>query len=182
MQRPEQLTCDYRILRALRRLIRTVDRHSRRLYREQGLTAPQIVCLQCLAATEGLTLSALARQVALGDSTVNGIVDRLAAKQYLTRIRSESDRRKVMLHITPRGREVVDAAGSVLIERLFGSMNELTDPEQAGMADALERLVGLLENGQSPGSFARYQSTLQSAETVELDTESVRMKNHDSNS
>ncbi len=134
-----------RVLRALRRIIRAVDIHSRKLNNEFHITAPQLICLYSLAQHGNMTLSDLAKEVNLGTSTVNGIVDRLEEKQYLTRTRSSEDRRKVVLAITEAGREITRQAPMLLQDRLSASLRSLPELEQATITLSLERIVELME-------------------------------------
>ena len=145
-------TCGLRVLMALRRIIRAVDIYSRKLNSEFNITAPQLICLYSVGRNDGMTLSALANEVNLGVSTVNGIVDRLEVKKLLTRTRSESDRRRVTLSTTLQGREVAKAAPALLQDRLARSLRNLPELEQAAIALSLERVVELMEAEQLDAS------------------------------
>ena len=101
---------DTRILRALRKIIRAVDIHSRKLNKEFKITTPQLICLHSLRDSGPMTLSQLANDVSLGTSTTTGIVDRLVTKQFVTRTRSEQDRRKISLVITEAGQKLIELA------------------------------------------------------------------------
>lgn len=137
---------DLRILRSLRQVIRAVDKYSRKLNTELGLTTPQLLCLDALAKSETpMTLTMLANTVNLGASTINGIIDRLEAKQYLVRRRSDKDRRRVFLDLTPAGQGVFDAAPSLLQDRLSSSLADLSESEQKNITEALEQVVKLME-------------------------------------
>ncbi len=138
-------TYGIRVLRALRRIIRAVDIHSRKLNNEFHITAPQLICLYSLAQHQNMTLSDLAKEVSLGTSTVNGIVDRLEEKQYLSRTRSSEDRRKVALVITEVGREITRQAPMLLQDRLSASLRSLPELELATITLSLERVVELME-------------------------------------
>jgi MarR family transcriptional regulator, organic hydroperoxide resistance regulator len=137
-------TGGFRLLRALRRIIRAVDIHSRKLNNEFKITTPQMICLCSLAGKESMTLSELAFDVNLGISTVNGIVDRLEAKGLLTRTRSTQDRRKVVLKITESGLEIEKSSPNLLQERFAKSFRELTANEQASLTLSLERIVAMM--------------------------------------
>ena len=153
-------TYEYRVLCGLRRVIRAVDIYSRKLNVELGLTTPQLLCLYELAKSHATTLTALAKEVNLGVSTVNGIVDRLEAKGYLTRTRLAEDRRKVALEMTPSGKEVVRKAPSLLQDKLSMALSKLPESEQKVIAESLERIVGLMEVQQmdaSPNLFPSEQ-------------------------
>jgi len=134
-----------RMLLALRRIIRAVDLRSRQLSTTYGITAPQLVCLMALAEREPLSVSAIARQVHLSASTVIGILDRLATKDLVVRQRDEVDRRLVYARLTDQGRQVVADHPSPLSDRLATAMDLLEEKELAGIVQALEQVVRLME-------------------------------------
>jgi DNA-binding MarR family transcriptional regulator len=136
---------EYRILNALRRISRAVDLYSRKLNVEFGLTTPQLLCLEALARTNSMILRDLARAVNLGESTVNGIVDRLEAKGLLTRMRSREDRRKVYLEITEKGRKIMEKTPPLLQDKLAHSLSGLRDAEKQRITETLERIVELMQ-------------------------------------
>ncbi len=136
--------CDYRILCALRRIIRAVDIYSRKINKLTGLTTPQLICLDAVAYSGRITLSDIAKQVNLGASTVNGVVDRLEAKELVLRERSTKDRRKVFLQMTEKGKEVFSHAPSLLQDKLSSSLKELAKLEQTAITQSLERVVELM--------------------------------------
>ena len=138
-------TCGFRILSAIRRIIRAVDIHSRKLNSEFNITTPQMICHYELLRNNGITLSKLAKAVSLNLSTVNGIVDRLETKGLLTRRRSDVDRRKVLLHITDAGKQTTREAPSLLQDRLSAELRKLPELEQVTIAMSLERIVALME-------------------------------------
>lgn len=153
---------EHRILSSLRRVIRAVDIYSKKLNSELGLTTPQLLCLHALAQSESMTLTDLAKAVNLGVSTVNGIIDRLETKQYLSRTRSSEDRRKVSLKISDSGREIVTKAPSLLQDKLSTALLQLSESEQIIITESLERVVELMEVESvdaSPNLFPRAQVT-----------------------
>jgi DNA-binding MarR family transcriptional regulator len=145
MENNSKDNCEYRILCALRRIIRAVDIYSRKLNNNSGLTTPQLLCLHSLEKAETMTLSELTREVNLSGSTVNGIVDRLEAKGYVIRKRSTQDRRRVYLHMTEAGKNAVQKAPSLLQDKLSSALAKLPESEQATITAALEQVVGLME-------------------------------------
>lgn len=60
-----------------------------------GLTLPQIVAVKALAHRGELTVTELARELAVGKSTAVGIVDRLERAGLVARRRGGEDRREV---------------------------------------------------------------------------------------
>lgn len=145
-------TYEVRMLRAIRRIIRAVDMHSKMLQQAQDITAPQLVCLHALVRQGPLTLKTLSQAIDLSPSTTVGVVDRLEAKGLATRTRSVADRRQVTVAVTPAGEQAAKRAPSPLQNRLVERFNLLSEPEQASLALGLERLVNLMGAGEIDAS------------------------------
>lgn len=135
---------DIRVLRAIRRIIRAVDLHSKTLQQAQDITAPQLVCLLTLVRQGPQTLKALSAAIDLSPSTTVGVVDRLAAKGLAERARSTHDRRQVLVSATAAGRALAQRSPSPLQDRLVARLGTLPAAEQLALAQALERLVALM--------------------------------------
>lgn len=139
-------TCyDLRILKSLRRIVRAVDLHSRKLSMQYNITGPQLACLLAINDQEPLTASALAKQVYLSPSTIVGILDRLEQKVLVVRERSRLDRRVVNIEITADGRRLANSAPSPLQEKRSKSLQEIPEIEQVSITEALEKIVALME-------------------------------------
>ena len=132
------------ILRSLRRITRAIDLHSRKLANTFGLTGPQLVCLRALARRGAVTPSVLAREVSLSQGTVTGILDRLVARQLVTRERNPADRRQVTVTLTDSGRQLVDSAPSPLQERFVEHLSRLEAAEQERIRRTLDRVVDMM--------------------------------------
>lgn len=133
------------VLRSLRRITRAIDLHSRHLATTFGLTGPQLVCLRVVADQGPLSPSQLAREVALSQATITGIVDRLATRQLLTRERINTDRRLVTVSLTDAGRALIQAAPSPLQERFAERLAALSDKEQASIRMTLAQIVQMMD-------------------------------------
>lgn len=137
-------TYGIRVLKSLRRIIRAVDIHSKKLSQDYHMTAPQMVCLYSLQKCGAMTQSELAKDVDLGMSTVNGIIDRLEAKGWIKRERDVKDRRKVFLELTEGGTAQANEAPALLQNKLSAALQALPELEQAAIALSLERIVELM--------------------------------------
>ena len=136
---------DLRILRSLRRIIRAVDLHSRRLATQHNVTGPQLTCLLQVVHDGPTTVTTLARAVHLSPSTVIGILDRLEAKGLISRQRDVQDRRKVLVTATDGGLAIADSAPSPLQDTLAEALQVLPEAEQETIAASLQRVVELME-------------------------------------
>jgi len=136
---------ELRIIQSLRRIIRAIEIHSRKLANNYQITGPQLACLLVLLEDGPLLGSRLAKRLYLSPSTVVGIVDRLEEKGLVTRERSPSDRRQVQVSITEAGHEVATNAPSPLQDRLSEALKSLPELEQVSITLALEKVVELME-------------------------------------
>ncbi|MBP6020749.1 MAG: MarR family transcriptional regulator [Burkholderiaceae bacterium] len=137
---------DLRILRALRRITRSIALHSRQLAAYSNITAPQLVCLRAIVDHGPLTATAISREVHVSASTVVGILDRLEDKGWVRRERGREDRRIVFVTATEAGVTLVRDTPSPLQQKLADSLNALSEIEQATITMSLERIVDLMES------------------------------------
>lgn len=137
---------DLRILRALRRITRSVALHSRQLSAYSNITAPQLVCLRAIVDNAPLTATAISREIHVSASTVVGILDRLEDKNLIVRERGRKDRRIVYITPTEQGRELANNTPSPLQQKLAESLNTLPEQERATITASLERIVDLMES------------------------------------
>lgn len=131
------------VLMALRRIIRAIDVHSHRLVQVCGLTGPQFMILREIGRRGTPSPTELARAVSLSNPTVTGILNRLAQRDLITRERSESDRRRLQISLTPAGAEAMRAAPTMLEDTLARSFTEIQDWEQSLILASLQRLAGI---------------------------------------
>jgi len=141
---------DLRILRALRRITRSIALHSRQLSAVSHITAPQLMCLRTVIANGPMTATAISREMHVSPSTVVGILDRLEDKALIRRERGREDRRIVFVTATEAGQELAQGAPSPLQKHLADALNALPELEQATITLSLERIVTLMEqDGQA---------------------------------
>jgi len=137
---------DLRILRALRRITRSVALHSRQLAAYSNITAPQLICLRAVIEHGPLTATAISREIHLSASTVVGILDRLEDKGLINRERGREDRRIVFVTATQAGIKLAHDTPSPLQKKLADALNALPEHEQVSITMSLERIVDLMES------------------------------------
>ena len=136
--------CD-EVLIAIRRIIQSIELHSRALVRQFGLTGPQLVILQELSRLGEISVGDLSKAVSLSQATVTGILERLAKRGLITRRRSQSDRRRVLVHATPQGKEILEQAPPLMQESFIRQFSNLRDWEQMMILSSLQRLVNMMD-------------------------------------
>ena len=133
------------IVAAIRRIMRAVDLHSRRLAEEHGLTGPQLATLQAAASLGESSTGVLARAVHLSGPTVTGILDRLTKRGLVDRTRNGLDRRSVTIRLTSDGEEVLAAAPSLLQDRFRQELIGLQEWEQTTVLATLQRIAAMMD-------------------------------------
>lgn len=133
------------ILISLRRIIRATDLNAKRLAKETGLTAPQLLLLQAIDQMPDATIGALAKDVNLSQATVTAIVDRMENRKLVRRKRNEADKRKVNVLLTKTGQKVLSKAPTILQDRFLERLEDLEDWEQTFIIGALQRVAHMMD-------------------------------------
>ena len=89
-------------LRLLWSIEHGLQRMTKRMESELGLTGPQRLVLRVVGQFPGLSAGALAHIVRLHPSTITGILQRLVARGLLDRERDPGDGRRARLRLKPR--------------------------------------------------------------------------------
>ena len=103
-------TREYARLAAFRRALREFLRFSEEAAERVGLTAQHyqaMLVLRARADVERVTINDLAQELLIKHNSAVGLVDRLAEEGLIVRESSSTDRRKVELVLSERGREVL---------------------------------------------------------------------------
>jgi DNA-binding MarR family transcriptional regulator len=111
-----------------------------------GIDPREFLLMRFVAATEGRPQHALAERLAIPPSRMVALVDRLEEAGFIERRPDPEDRRVRGLHLTRKGRGVLERAGKVAIEyetRLCAGINR---EEREQLIDLLQKL----QAGQTP--------------------------------
>ena len=134
-----------RIVNSVRRMLSAVDCYSHQLKSAFGITGPQLGALRLVDRHPQMPLGELSGQMYLHISTVSGIVDRLESGGYLTRRRSDDDRRNVLLQLTMKGKRTIAQAPPSSFGAMLGGLERLPLGELRRMNSALQKLSLLMQ-------------------------------------
>ncbi len=162
-----------RVLIAMRRMIRAIDLYSRRLIAQHQITGPQLLCLNQLAESGGLTVSELAGSVQLSPSTVVRILDRLEARALVRRERSAGDRRRVVVTATEAGRQFSLMTPYSDRHPLRQALQRIDLQDRKRLADLLDMLVAIMAAPPLPQLDALLQTDLQISSPDVLDVRAM---------
>ena len=133
------------IVVALRRIVRAIDLHSRRLAQEFGLTGPQVVLLKELSRQGEMHVAELAKKINLSHATVTDILNRLEKRTLIERTRSSSDRRRIVVKPTAASAALLSKSPPLLQERFLDQLEKLQDWEQTQILTVLQRVAIMMD-------------------------------------
>lgn len=91
-----------------------------------GLTPVQFAAMQAIQAHPLIDQRTLASKIGLDTSTMGGVIDRLEARQLLSRNKSPDDRRVKLVSLTEEGQAVATAIQPAMLlaqERILAPLN-----------------------------------------------------------
>lgn len=138
---------------ALRRVLSAADYNVRALAKATGLSVQQLIVLQIIEDTTEITPMMIARRAGVAPATATALIEKLAQMDYVSRRRSESDRRKYWVSLTEAGKAALHSAPDPLHQKFSQEFLRIPDYEQAMILAALERVANLVSTpGEVPGT------------------------------
>jgi DNA-binding MarR family transcriptional regulator len=105
-----------------------------------GVTFAQVRLLWILEEEKTASPSRLADRLGVSCSTITELLERLSRGGYVRKIRSDVDRRQVLISLQPKGRRVISDFARLRRERLRKLMSILEPRDAARMTGALRTL------------------------------------------
>ncbi len=97
-------------LKLFRIIFKSANRHFHEIEKIAGIGGASLWALAEIGETDKLTVTGLATRMSIHQSTASNLLDKLESEGYITRVRSNNDKRVVYLAVTGKGREVLDKA------------------------------------------------------------------------
>ncbi len=148
LQRLEAGDPCYDVIVELRKIIRAIDLHAKRVSKESGLTPPQVLILQSIQRLGEVASRRISEEVNLSQATVTTILDRMEQRELIERYRSTTDRRIVHTRLTARGKQTLKKAPTLLHERFIEAFLDYDGGNQKRILDALREVAEMLGGGK----------------------------------
>ncbi len=112
---------------------------------KMGITYPQYLVLLVLWEREGVSVNEIAQKLLLNTNTVTPLLKRMELQGIISRNRSESDERKVIVNLTAKGRAMKIEA-STIPGNLTATLNteNITTDDLVDLRDKLNTLIAFL--------------------------------------
>lgn len=141
------------IVQGLRRIVRALHSFSQDVYRQYGLTGPQLWALKTLQREGRMSAGQLARALAVHQSSISILVDRLERRGLVSRVRARGDGRFVLIELTKRGLALSAMAPEPAQGRLLHGLQAMSRTDVTHIRRAVDRLVQLMEAGDTTARF-----------------------------
>ncbi|MBB5916559.1 DNA-binding MarR family transcriptional regulator [Nocardia transvalensis] len=137
------------LLYLVKRLELTIRAHLDDMLRGSGVTTPQYTALTVLIRRDGISAAQLARDSFVTPQSMADMLRPLQQRGLVHRIANPHNRREVLIHLTPAGRDLVDRydAAATAIERRM--LADLTGPQIDAFRDALTSARSALHPGSA---------------------------------
>lgn len=132
------------VVSTLRQIIRAIDLQSKKLTKSYGLTGPQLLVLKEIRKNPLFPISEISKKVSLSQATVTSILDRLEQQGFAKRIRSDKDKRKVIVQLNDKALAILNENPSLIQEQFSQRFEELEDWEKSMLLSSLQRLATLM--------------------------------------
>jgi len=135
------------ILIKLRKIVRSVNLESKRVEKEQGVSIPQLLCLQFLAEQEDFRTNAVKLKafLNLNASTISGILRRLEKKGLVAKLPKASDKRVTLISLTANGMKLLQSAPITFQQKLSEKLQALPPEKLQTIIDGIDILTNIME-------------------------------------
>src|SRR5580698_4158646 len=113
---------------------------------QRGFSFIQYVVLTCLNDGIAVNPKDICTQYRHDSGALTRVIDQLAERGLLERVRRDRDRRKVELQLTPAGREVIESLIPLVVDKLNLALAEFSTDEVKELTRLLLKLNVSLES------------------------------------
>ena len=106
----------------------------------KGLTITEVHTLVAVGLHERNPMNVVAARLGVTLATLTTAVSKLVEKGFIERTRAEDDRRKVLISLTKKGRQVLRAHNLFHHQMIDEALADLTEEEERVFADALTKV------------------------------------------
>jgi DNA-binding MarR family transcriptional regulator len=145
-------------LQKIRIVLRTAQQHSAWVEKQCGVSGAQLWILAELADQGGMRVGALARTLAIHQTTTSNLLDELDKRGLVAKQRDPDDQRAVLVSLTTAGAALLAAAPKPARGLLATALRQMPEGELARLDAGLQQLLAAIgalddESGLQPLPF-----------------------------
>ena len=107
------------------------------------LSHHELFLLETLGGTGSTKMKDAALRLGIAFNTLTGIVDQLENRGFVSRTRSQADRRVVFLELTSEGKKIYKSASKAKYEFHRATLASLSVPERKTLLDLFQKMAGV---------------------------------------
>jgi DNA-binding MarR family transcriptional regulator len=112
---------------------------------DDGLTIAHVRALFALDKTDAATAGEIAETARLSPASVTAMLDDLERDGIVTRVRSDTDRRRVLVTLTDEGRALLKKRRRIWLKRWDAAMADVPERDLEAATEVLRRITGILD-------------------------------------
>jgi DNA-binding MarR family transcriptional regulator len=137
---------ELRALQDLRAVVGSARRHDSRIRSATGIAGSQLWALAEIAGAAGITVKALARRLAVHQTTASNLVNALVVRGLVRRVRDRADQRVVHLDVTDAGTQLLSRAPRPYSGPLIDALRRITVDDLDALARSLVTLLATMRH------------------------------------
>lgn len=150
---PSDLPDALQFLQLLWAVVHGLEKTSKRMTIEHGVTGPQRLVLRVVGLFPGMSAGALAAILHVHPSTLTGVLQRLVGQRLLLRVDDPRDRRRAVLRLTARGALINAVDRGTVESAVADALDGVSARDRGAARRVLERLARHLDAPPSrPGA------------------------------
>ena len=124
------------------------------IFAARGFSFVQYVILSWLRDDIAVNPKDICAQYRHDSGALTRVIDQLAERGLLERVRRDKDRRKVELQLTPAGRDVIESLIPLVVEKLNEALVDFTHQESSELVRLLIKLNTTLQTAVEPTALS----------------------------
>ena len=129
------------VLEKFRILVQEAQNHSDRIKKKTGVSGAQLWVLQEVSEQVNITINEIAAKMAMNQSTISTLADQMTQAGYLTRSAAVSDKRKVLVNLTPAGVKLLKKSPEPHKGLMPFILSESSEKELLLLESALSKMI-----------------------------------------
>ncbi len=138
---PEDYVFSGQIGHLLRRAYQRHTAHFQHYIPDSELTTAQFVVLCALRDSDGVSLADVVKATVIDQATLRGVIERLRQRALIAVAPGQADRRKVVIHLTPAGRDLVREMAPFAQQISASTYGTLNAAERVAMDFLLRKML-----------------------------------------
>lgn len=120
-------------------------------------TKSEVLALLCLYRYKNANMTQIAEYILAPLNTTTGVIGRLEKKQMVKRVRSDEDRRIVLITLTDKAKGILEKEKVIITSYFSNIYDSLTEEERTVALSIVTKVVGIFREDKNPAAIEDIQ-------------------------